>query len=60
MNTHLAEYIGIRVILQKHRGCACVVVARCNVQRREADFSFCAVINEQSYDVLVSLLKSHG
>lgn len=46
MNTHLAEYIRIGVILQKHSGCAGVVVACCNVQRREADFSFCAIINE--------------
>lgn len=59
-NTHLAEYIRIRVILQKHRSCACVVVACCNVQRREADFSFCAIVDEQSYDILMSLLKGHG
>lgn len=59
-NTHLAEYIRIRVILQKHCGCTCVVVACCNVQRGESDFSFCAIINEQSYDILMSLLKGHG
>lgn len=30
------------------------------MQRGEADFSFCAIINEQSYDILMSLLKGHG
>lgn len=62
IHTHiyLAEYIRIGVILQKHCGCARIVVACCNVQRREADFSLGAVVDEQSYDILMSLLKSHG
>lgn len=61
-NTHiyLAEYIRIGVILQKHCSCACVVVSCCNVQRREADLSLGAVVDEQGYDILMSLLEGHG
>lgn len=59
-HAYLAEYIRIGVILQKHCGCACVVVACCNVQRRKADLSLGAVVDEQGYDILMSLLKSHG
>lgn len=57
---YLAEYIRIGVVLQEHCGCACVVVARRNVQRREADLSLGAVVDEQGDDILVSLLKSDG
>lgn len=59
-HVYLAEHIRIGVILQKHCGCACIVVACCNVQRREADLSLGAVVDEQGYDILMSLLKSHG
>ena len=59
-HVYLAEHIRIGVILQKHCGCACIVVACCNVQRREADLSLCAVVDEQGYDILMSLLKGHG
>lgn len=61
-NTHryLAEYIRIRVILQEHGGCARIVVACCNVQRGEAHLSLGAVVDEQGYDILVSLLERHG
>lgn len=57
---HLAEDIRIRVILQKHRRRARVVVSGCNVQSREADLSFGAVVDEQGYDVLMALLKSYS
>jgi len=30
------------------------------VQRGEADLSFSAIVDEQGYDILMSLLKSHG
>lgn len=57
---YLAEYVRIGVILQKHCGCACIIVTRSNVQRRKADFPFGAIVDEQGYDILMSLLKSHG
>lgn len=60
MHTHLAEYVWIRVILQKHCGCACIVVACCNVQCREADLSLGAVVDEEGYNIFMALLKSHG
>lgn len=59
-HAHLAEYIRIRIILQKYGGCAGIVVACCNVQRREADLSLGAIVDKQSYDILMSLLKSHS
>ena len=57
---YLAEYIRIGVILQEHCGCACIIVACCNVQRREADLSLGAIVDEQGYNIFMSLLKSHS
>lgn len=56
---HLAEDIGVGVVLQEHGGGARVVVSRGDVQRRQPDLAFGAVVDEQRHDVLVALLERH-
>lgn len=58
--TDLAEDIRIRVILQKHCSCARVIIPCCNVQSRQPHLPLGTIVDEQSYDILMPLLKSHG
>lgn len=56
---HLGKHIRVGVILQQHRRCACVVVAGCDVQGREAHLPLGAVVDEVRDDVFVALLQGH-
>lgn len=57
--TNLAEDVGVGVVLQQHSGGPSVVVAGSDVQRRQADLSLGAIVDEQRHHILVALLQCH-
>ena len=56
---YLAENIRVRVVLQKHCGGARVIVSCSDVQRRKADLSLSAIVDEQRHNVFMALLEGH-
>lgn len=59
MSVYLAENIGVGVVLQEHCGGARVVVSRSDVQCREADLAFGAIVDEQCHNVFMALLECY-
>lgn len=56
---HLGKHVGVGVILQQHRGCPRIVVARRDVQGGQAHLPFRPIVDEVGHHVLVTLLQSH-
>lgn len=59
MCVYLAENISVGVILQKHCGCACVVISCSDVQCRESNLALGAIVDEQCHNVFVPLLEGY-